>query len=99
MEYFRRAQRLWRIRHHAHGQAPGDRARRPALPQPPDDPGCHAKSSPGASGYSVWCNDQGRVIDDGTIFHLKEGVYRICSQEHQIDWFMTSARGLRCQYR
>src|SRR5690606_30614107 len=43
--------------------------------------------------YSVWCNDQGQVIDDGTIFHLREGVYRVCSQEHQIDWFLTSADG------
>jgi aminomethyltransferase len=51
------------------------------------------KIKPGRVGYSVWCNDQGRVIDDGTIFHLKEGVYRICSQEHQIDWFMTNTLG------
>jgi aminomethyltransferase len=51
------------------------------------------KIKPGRVGYSVWCNDNGQVIDDGTIFHLKEGVYRICSQEHQIDWFMTNAVG------
>ena len=51
------------------------------------------KIKPGRVGYSVWCNDNGRVIDDGTIFHLKEGVYRICSQEHQIDWFLTNAVG------
>ena len=51
------------------------------------------KIKPGRVGYSVWCNDNGQVIDDGTIFHLSEGVYRICSQEHQIDWFMTSAVG------
>lgn len=52
-----------------------------------------SKLKPGRVGYSVWCNDNGQVIDDGTIFHLREGVYRICSQEHQIDWFMTSAVG------
>ncbi len=52
-----------------------------------------AKIKPGRVGYSVWCNDRGQVIDDGTIFHLREGVYRICSQEHQIDWFMTNAVG------
>ena len=44
------------------------------------------KLKPGRVGYSVWCTDNGQVIDDGTIFHLSEGVYRICSQEHQIDW-------------
>jgi aminomethyltransferase len=52
-----------------------------------------AKIKPGRVGYSVWCNEQGRVIDDGTIFHLEEGVYRICSQEHQLDWFLTNALG------
>ena len=52
-----------------------------------------SKIKPGRVGYSVWCNEQGRVIDDGTIFHLKEGVYRICSQEHQLDWFLTNTLG------
>src|SRR3972149_6112510 len=52
-----------------------------------------SKLKPGRVGYSVWCTDEGQVIDDGTIFHLHEGVYRVCSQEHQIDWFLTSAFG------
>ncbi len=52
-----------------------------------------SKLKPGRVGYSVWCNDNGQVIDDGTIFHLREGIYRVCSQEHQIDWFLTSATG------
>ena len=52
-----------------------------------------SKIKPGRVGYSVWCNENGQVIDDGTIFHLGEGVYRICSQEHQIDWFMTNTLG------
>ena len=51
------------------------------------------KIRPGRVGYSVWCNGQGRVIDDGTIFHLEEGEYRICSQEQQIDWFMRNTLG------
>ena len=52
-----------------------------------------SKIKPGRVGYSVWCDDNGQVIDDGTIFHLEEGVYRICSQEHQIDWFLTNRLG------
>ena len=52
-----------------------------------------AKIKPGRVGYCVWCTDQGQVIDDGTIFHLSEGVYRVCSQEHQLDWFLTCAMG------
>ncbi len=52
-----------------------------------------SKIKPGRVGYSVWCTDQGQVIDDGTIFHLSEGVYWVCSQERQIDWFLTCAMG------
>ena len=29
-----------------------------------------SKIRPGRLAYAVWCNDQGQVIDDGTIFHL-----------------------------
>ena len=53
-----------------------------------------SKIRPGRVGYAVWCNDQGQVIDDGTIFHLHEGDYRLCSQEHQIDWLLANAFGL-----
>ncbi|NNL95496.1 MAG: aminomethyl transferase family protein [Xanthomonadales bacterium] len=52
-----------------------------------------ARIKPGRVGYAVWCNDEGQVIDDGTIFHLREGDYRLCSQEHQIDWLMINALG------
>lgn len=52
-----------------------------------------AKIKPGRVGYAVWCDDEGRVIDDGTIFHLREGEYRLCSQEHQIDWLSINANG------
>jgi len=51
------------------------------------------KIKPNRVGYTVWCDDHGQVIDDGTIFHLEDGSYRICSQEHQIDWFMTNTLG------
>ena len=58
-----------------------------------------SKIKPGRVGYSVWCNEQGRVIDDGTIFHLRAGDYRICSQEEQIDWFLASAMGFDVDVR
>jgi aminomethyltransferase len=53
-----------------------------------------AKIRPGRVAYAVWCDDHGQVIDDGTIFHLKEGEYRICSQERHYAWFLASAIGL-----
>lgn len=52
-----------------------------------------SKIKPGRVGYTVWCDGEGQVIDDGTIFHLTEGVYRLCSQERQYDWLLTSAIG------
>ena len=52
-----------------------------------------AKIKPGRVGYCLWCDDAGQVVDDGTIFHLSEGVYRLCSQERQLDWLMCSALG------
>jgi len=52
-----------------------------------------AKIKAGKVGYCVWCDDNGQVIDDGTIFHLREGDYRLCSQERQLDWLMRSAPG------
>lgn len=48
---------------------------------------------PGRVTYVVWCNDQGRLIDDGTLFQLTEGDYRLCSQHHQLDWLEISAMG------
>ncbi len=51
------------------------------------------KVGPGRVAYAVWCNDQGQVIDDGTIFHLSEGEYRLCSQERHLPWLMASAIG------
>ncbi|MEX2494857.1 MAG: aminomethyltransferase family protein [Woeseia sp.] len=52
------------------------------------------KLKPGRVAYAVWCNDEGQVIDDGTIFHLQEGVYRICSQECHMSWFKAAAIGM-----
>ena len=51
------------------------------------------KIKPGRVAYAVWCDDQGQVIDDGTIFHLKQGEYRLCSQERHMEWFMAAAIG------
>jgi len=48
---------------------------------------------PGRVTYVVWCNDDGKVIDDGTLFQLAEDDYRLCSQHHQLDWLLISAPG------
>ena len=51
------------------------------------------KIKPGRVAYAIWCDDQGQVIDDGTIFHLKEGDYRLCSQERHFAWLTTASIG------
>jgi len=43
--------------------------------------------------YVIWCNDGGKVIDDGTLFQLGEDDYRLCAQHHQLDWLLMSAVG------
>lgn len=47
----------------------------------------------GRVAYAVWCDDRGQVIDDGTIFHLTDGEYRLCSQERHFAWLHASALG------
>lgn len=53
-----------------------------------------SKVAPGRVAYAVWCDDRGQVLDDGTIFHLREGEYRLCSQERHYDWLQTCALGM-----
>ena len=48
---------------------------------------------PGRVGYSVWCDHDGKVIDDGTIFHLSEGDYRLCAAGRHAAWFADAAIG------
>jgi glycine cleavage system T protein (aminomethyltransferase) len=55
------------------------------------------KVGPGRVAYAVWCNDQGQVIDDGTIFHLREGEYRLNSQERHLPWLKASAIGFEVE--
>ncbi len=52
-----------------------------------------SKLTPGRVMYGVWCNDLGHVLDDGTVFHLEENVWRLCSQERHLDWLMATAMG------
>lgn len=51
------------------------------------------KIRPGRVAYAVWCDDRGQVIDDGTIFHLTQDEYRLCSQERHFAWLQASAIG------
>ena len=52
-----------------------------------------SKIKPNRVGYCMWCTDEGQAIDDGTIFHLAEDDYRLCSQERHLDWLLTNTIG------
>jgi len=44
--------------------------------------------------YTPWCDERGKVIDDGTITRLDETTYRWTAAEPQLRWFDMNAVGL-----
>jgi aminomethyltransferase len=44
--------------------------------------------------YCCWCDEQGKVIDDGTISRLAENVYRWTAADPSMRWFHQNALGL-----
>ena len=44
--------------------------------------------------YTPWCDENGKVIDDGTIQRLSENKFRITSAEPNLDWILHIASGL-----
>ncbi len=43
--------------------------------------------------YTVWCNDNGHVVEDGTVFRLSATEFRLCCAERQTEWLEDSAFG------
>jgi len=58
-----------------------------------------SKLRPGRVAYTVWCNDEGHLIDDGTVFCLGANDYRLCTAERQLDWLRASAIGYDVEIR
>jgi aminomethyltransferase len=44
--------------------------------------------------YCCWCDEQGKVIDDGTISRLEENLYRWTAADPSFRWFHENALGL-----
>jgi len=44
--------------------------------------------------YCCWCDEQGKVIDDGTITRLGENLYRWTAADPSLRWFHQNALGL-----
>ena len=48
---------------------------------------------PGRVQYTAWCDDAGKVMDDGTIFRFDDERFRLCCQERHYPWLMAAADG------
>jgi aminomethyltransferase len=44
--------------------------------------------------YTPWCDEHGKVIDDGTVSRLEENVYRWTAADPSLRWFTQNAVGL-----
>jgi len=51
------------------------------------------KLKPGRVHYTAWCDDEGHVLDDGTLFRLTPDRFRLCCQERHLPWLLDSAIG------
>src|ERR687895_592802 len=55
------------------------------------------KISVGQVIYTPWCDEHGKVIDDGTVSRLEENVYRWTAADPSLRWFTQNAAGLDAQ--
>jgi len=49
--------------------------------------------------YTGWCDDEGKMIDDGTISRLDETTYRMTSADPSLRWLSMNAVGLDVEIR
>jgi aminomethyltransferase len=52
------------------------------------------KVSVGQVIYTPWCDEQGKVIDDGTVSRLEENTYRWTAADPSLRWFTQNATGM-----
>ncbi len=55
------------------------------------------KFSKGHVTYTPWCDDRGKVVDDGTIWNYGDGSFRLTSAEPSLNWLEDNAVGLDVQ--
>lgn len=49
--------------------------------------------------YTPWCDDDGKLVDDGTLARLAEQRYRITAAEDNFAWFQDCSFGLEVEVR
>ena len=52
------------------------------------------KVSVGQVVYTPWCDERGKVIDDGTVSRLDENIYRWTAADPSLRWFTQHASGM-----
>jgi aminomethyltransferase len=52
------------------------------------------KVSVGQVIYTPWCDEHGKVIDDGTVSRLEENIYRWTAADPSLRWFTQNATGM-----
>jgi len=52
------------------------------------------KQKVGRVTYTVWCTDEGRIIDDGTLFRLEDNKFMLCAADPNLDWLLLGAIGM-----
>ena len=52
------------------------------------------KLTPGRVFYTPWCDEHGKVIDDGTVHGLDDGTFRWTAADPQVRWLRMNAAGL-----
>ena len=55
------------------------------------------KVSVGQVVYTPWCDERGKVIDDGTVSRLEENTYRWTAADPSLRWFTQNAVGMDVQ--
>ena len=53
------------------------------------------KVSVGQVIYTPWCDENGKVIDDGTVSRLEENTYRWTAADPSLRWFRQNASGMK----
>ena len=56
-----------------------------------------AKMAVGQVFYTPWCDEHGKVIDDGTVSRLGEQTFRWTAADPSLRWFRQNAEGLEVQ--
>ncbi len=52
------------------------------------------KMKVGQVAYTGWCDDEGKLIDDGTVARLDETTFRLTAAEPNLRWLMLNAVGM-----